>query len=112
MTDRIRLGISACLLGESVRFDGGHKRDPFLVETLGRWVEWVPVCPEVEAGWPVPRPAFRLEGDPKSPRLVVPRTGEDATDRMRAFVSRRLHEFAKEDLCGFVFKKGSPTSGM
>ena len=56
----IRLGISACLLGERVRFDGGHKRDPFLVETLGPFVEWVPVCPEIESGMAAPRESLRL----------------------------------------------------
>ncbi|HVW33067.1 MAG TPA: DUF523 domain-containing protein, partial [Acidimicrobiia bacterium] len=58
----VRIGISSCLLGEEVRFDGGHKRDSFLVDRLGPHVEWVPVCPEVEVGLPTPRPALRLVG--------------------------------------------------
>ena len=75
MEEKIRLGISSCLLGEKVRFDGGHQRDPFLVETLGRYVEYVPVCPEVELGLPTPREALRLVGEPEEPRLVFSRSG-------------------------------------
>jgi len=107
-----RLGISTCLLGEPVRYDGGHKRDRFLTDTFGRWVEWVPVCPEVECGLGIPRPAMRLVGDPESPRLVVIKTGEDHTARMRAWAKKRLDLLAREDLCGFVFKSKSPSSGM
>ena len=72
MSDRIRLGVSACLLGQPVRYNGGHKRDPFIVEELGRFVEFVPVCPEVEAGFPVPRETFRLVGT-RSRRASSPR---------------------------------------
>jgi uncharacterized protein YbgA (DUF1722 family)/uncharacterized protein YbbK (DUF523 family) len=109
---RPRLGISTCLLGEPVRHDGGHKRDRFLTETFGQFVEWVPVCPEVECGLGTPRPAMRLVGDPDTPRLVVSKTGEDLTDRMKAWAKKRLDLLAQEDLCGFVFKSRSPSSGM
>lgn len=109
---RIRLGISTCLLGEKVRYDGGHKLDAFLRDTLGRYVEYVPVCPEVECGLPVPREPMRLVGDPKAPRLVTSRTGLDHTDRMLAWARRRVEELATEDFCGFVFKAKSPSSGM
>src|SRR5439155_968932 len=78
----LRLGISACLLGHEVRYDGGHKRDPFLAETLGRFVEWVPVCPEVELGLGVPREPIRLEGDPAAPRLVAANSRRDLTRAM------------------------------
>ncbi len=107
-----RLGISTCLLGEPVRYDGGHKRDRFLTDTFGRFVEWVAVCPEVECGLGTPRPAMRLEGDPRSPRLVVIETGEDHTARMQAWAEKRLDELERGDLCGFVFKSKSPSSGM
>ena len=80
--EKIRLGISTCLLGENVRYDGGHKLDRFLTETLGQYVDYVPVCPEVECGLPVPRESMRLEGDPDSPRLVTSRTKQDMTERM------------------------------
>ncbi len=110
--DKIRLGISTCLLGESVRYDGGHKLDPFLKDTLGRYVEYIPVCPEVECGLPVPRESMHLEGNPDSPRLVTTHTKQDMTDRMARWALRRVAELEKEDLCGFIFKSNSPSSGM
>ena len=108
----IRILVSACLLGEKVRYDGGHKRDPFLMETLGPFVTWVPVCPEVDCGLPVPREAMRLVGDPKRPRLVTGRTGEDHTERMVRWAGARLDELSRLDLCGYICKKDSPSSGM
>lgn len=109
---KVRLGISSCLLGEKVRFDGGHKLDRYLANTLVKYVEFVPVCPEVECGFPVPRESLRLVGDPESPRLVTTRTGQDFTDRMTRWASRRVVELEKEDLCGYIFKSKSPSSGM
>ena len=104
----IRLGISTCLLGERVRYDGGHKRDPFLIDELGRYIEWVPVCPEVEMGLAVPRESMRLTGDPENPRLVAPKSGIDYTERMVAWARRRVEELESARLHGFVFKKDSP----
>ncbi len=112
MGEKIRLGISSCLLGNKVRFDGGHKLDPFLVHTLGEWVEYVPVCPEVESGFPVPREAFRLVGDPERPRLVTRQTGVDATPRMERWIAGKLPELERLGMCGFIFKSQSPSSGM
>jgi uncharacterized protein YbgA (DUF1722 family)/uncharacterized protein YbbK (DUF523 family) len=112
MEKPIRIGISTCLLGENVRFDGGHKHDRFLTDTLGRYVEYVPVCPEVECGLGIPREAMRLIGDPASPRLVTTHTSRDMTERMLAYAGARVAELEKEDLGGFVFKSGSPSSGM
>ncbi|OGP89454.1 MAG: hypothetical protein A2157_13400 [Deltaproteobacteria bacterium RBG_16_47_11] len=109
---KIRLGISACLLGEHVRYDGGHKLDRFLAETLGQYVEYVPVCPEVECGLPVPRESMHLEGDTDSPRLVTSRTKQDMTDRMVQWAQKRVVELEKDDLYGFIFKSDSPSSGM
>jgi uncharacterized protein YbgA (DUF1722 family)/uncharacterized protein YbbK (DUF523 family) len=108
----IRLGISTCLLGEPVRFDGGHKRDPFLVETFGRHVEWVPVCPEVESGLPTPRDTLRLVNADGRLRMVMPKTGLDHTDAMRTYARRRVAELEQAGLCGFVLKKDSPSCGM
>jgi len=108
----MRLGISACLLGEPVRYDGGHKRDRFITDTLGPYVEFVPICPETECGLGVPRESMRLEGDPAAPRLITSRTMVDHTDRMVAWAQKRLKELEKEDLCGFIFKSDSPSSGM
>ena len=112
MNRPIRLGISRCLLGDKVRYDGGHKLDPFLTKTLGEYVEYVPVCPEVECGLPIPREAMRLVGDPASPRLLTQKTGIDHTRRMKDWAETRLAELEAEDLCGFIFKSKSPSSGM
>jgi uncharacterized protein YbgA (DUF1722 family)/uncharacterized protein YbbK (DUF523 family) len=108
----IRIGVSACLLGEKVRFDGGHKRNPYLVETFGHYVEWVPVCPEVELGLGTPRETLRLVRISNDIRLLMPKTGADQTEAMRAYVVRRLAELAEEDLSGYVLKKDSPSCGM
>ena len=109
---KIRLGISSCLLGENVRYDGGHKLDRFLRDDLGRYVDFVSVCPEVECGLSVPREAMRLVGDQENPRLLTCNTLVDHTERMMQWVAKRLHELEKEDLRGFVFKSRSPSSGM
>ena len=112
MAERIKLGISTCLLGEKVRYDGGHKLDRFLTDTLGQWVSYVPVCPEVECGLPTPREAMRLVGEADNPRLVTNKTGVDYTRKMKAWGAKRLKELEKEDLCGYIFKSKSPSSGM
>lgn len=111
-SDLPRVGVSRCLLGEAVRFDGGHKLDRFLVGTLGPQVRYVPVCPEVECGLTVPREAMRLVGDPASPRLMTVKTGQDLTERMEAWATAKVAELEQAELCGFVFKFGSPSSGM
>src|SRR5713101_212563 len=90
----LRSGISQCLLGDQVRYDGGHKRDGFLIETLGQYVEWVPVCPEVEIGLGTPREPMRLVGDPLAPRLVTLNTGGDHTEAMNRFAQKRVRELA------------------
>ena len=108
----IRLGISTCLLGQEVRYDGGHKLDRFLVNTLGQYVEWVNVCPEVEVGLPVPRESMRLVGDPEAPRLVTLKSGQDYTERMQNWARERVEQLAKIGLHGFIFKSKSPSSGL
>jgi uncharacterized protein YbgA (DUF1722 family)/uncharacterized protein YbbK (DUF523 family) len=112
MGKKIRLGISACLLGEEVRYNGGHKLDRFLADTLGEYVDYVPVCPEFECGLGVPRESMRLVGDPDAPRLVTHTTKQDHTERMLKWAAKRVAELEKEGLCGFIFKKNSPSSGM
>jgi uncharacterized protein YbgA (DUF1722 family)/uncharacterized protein YbbK (DUF523 family) len=109
---RIRIGISACLLGQEVRYNGGHKRDAFLTDTFGRYVEWVAVCPEVELGMGTPRPPIRLERMGEEVRLVMPSTGEDYTEPMRAWSRRRAEALAGMELDGYVLKKDSPSCGM
>jgi uncharacterized protein YbgA (DUF1722 family)/uncharacterized protein YbbK (DUF523 family) len=109
---RIRVGISSCLLGEKVRFDGGHKREPYLVLTLGRWFEWVPVCPEIDIGLGAPRESLRLIGKGNRPRLVAPASGSDHTEAMAGYAGRKLHDLAAAGLHGYIFKKDSPTCGL
>jgi len=108
----IHIGISSCLLGRKVRFDGGHKKDEFLVGTFSRWVRWVPVCPEVEVGMGTPRESIRLVDLGGATRLLAPKSGRDWTEAMRAYAVRRVAELADADLCGFVLKKDSPSCGM
>jgi uncharacterized protein YbgA (DUF1722 family)/uncharacterized protein YbbK (DUF523 family) len=112
MEKNFRIGISSCLLGHEVRWNSGHKLDKYLTHTLGRFVEYVPVCPEVEAGFGVPRESFRLVGDPANPRLITFKSKTDHTDRMVAWAGKCVKELEKEDLCGFIFKSDSPSSGM
>ena len=112
MENKIKLGISSCLIGEKVRYDGGHKLDHYLKETLGQYVDWLPVCPEVEYGLPVPREAMHLVVTEEGPRLVTSRTGMDHTEGMRRWAGQRLNELGNEGLCGFIFKSRSPSSGM
>ncbi|MBI3636905.1 MAG: DUF523 domain-containing protein [Candidatus Rokubacteria bacterium] len=111
-SEKPRVGISACLLGERVRHDGGHKRHTWLVDVLGPRVEWVPVCPEMEIGLGVPRDTIRLVADGAQPRLVVERTGEDLTVRMRRFAARRVRALAARGLDGYVLKSRSPSCGL
>jgi uncharacterized protein YbbK (DUF523 family) len=108
---RVRVGISACLVGQKVRYDGGHKLDRRVVGPLGRLFEWVPVCPEVELGLGVPRETLRLEDDPRRPRLVFEISRRDITARMGAWSRRRLAELDRLDLCGYVLKSRSPSCG-
>lgn len=106
------IGISACLLGRKVRYDGGTKRQVHLVNTLGKAVIWVPICPETECGLGMPREPMRLTGSPASPRLRVIGSGRDVTARMRRWIWRRLNALEAESLCGFVFKSKSPSCGI
>ena len=112
MEERIRMGVSACLLGQQVRYDGGHKHDRYITDILGEYLEFVAVCPEVEAGFSIPRETFRLVGDPENPRLVTTRSNVDHTERMLAWAEKRVAELEKENLCGFIFKSDSPNSGL
>ena len=109
---KIKIGISSCLLGKKVRYDAGHKLDRYITDTLGQYFEWVPVCPEVEYGLPVPREPMRLVGDPDSPRLLTIRTRIDHTEGMLKWAEQKLKEIEKEELCGFIFKSRSPSSGI
>ncbi len=106
--------MSSCLLGEEVRFDGGHKRDGFVVDQLGRWVDWVSVCPEVDIGLGIPRPTIRLveATDAGGVCLLTPSTGADVTGKMQRYAATRVKTLQKLDLDGYVLKKNSPSCGM
>jgi uncharacterized protein YbgA (DUF1722 family)/uncharacterized protein YbbK (DUF523 family) len=108
----IRIGISACLLGEKVRFDAGHKRDAFIVETLGQFFHWVPVCPEMEIGLGTPRETLRLIGDAAAPQLIATQSQSDHTETMRRFAHDRVAQLAELGLHGYILKKDSPSCGM
>jgi len=111
-TLRPRIAISSCLLGEPVRYDGGHKRDVFVTETLGRYVDWVPVCPELEVGLGVPRDPLHLNDTGDGVHLIVTKTGEDITRRMSQFAAKRLKEIGRLKLSGYILKSKSPSCGM
>ncbi len=111
-TAPIRIGTSACLLGQNVRFDGGHKRDAYLVDALGPIATFVPICPEAELGLGVPRETLRLVRVERDVALVGTKSGQDHTESMRAYARERSRQIAELDLSGFVLKKDSPTCGV
>lgn len=108
----LKIGVSSCLLGNKVRYDGGHSHDRYVTQTLGLFAEYVPVCPEVECGMTVPREAIRLEGSPENPRLMTVKTRIDKTEQMQEWIRVKLDQLACENLCGFIFKSKSPSSGL
>lgn len=108
----IRVGISSCLLGEPVRYDGGHKKDGYITGTLARHFEWVAVCPEMELGLGTPRETLRLVGDPASPRMIATKSGTDLTSAMGEYARRRVGELGTLALSGYILKRASPSCGM
>lgn len=109
---RPRVGVSRCLLGEPVRFNGGHKQHRFLTGRLDAHVEWAPVCPEVEVGMGTPRETLHLAGDGGQTRLVASTSGRDWTEEMTDFAKRRVGEIQDLGLCGYVLKSKSPSCGL
>ena len=112
MEEKIKIGISSCLLGENVRYDSGHKHDRYITDTLGNFFDWIPTCPEVAIGLGVPRPSIRLQFVGKETKLIEPRSENDLTEKMKAFSKRRVKSLAKEGLCGYILKSKSPSCGM
>lgn len=112
MVSKPRIGISSCLLGIKVRHDGGHKHDVLITQTLGRHVEWVPVCPEFEVGMGVPREAVRLVGSPANPKMIADKSGKDWTLEMQSYANKRVRKLKDMDLSGYILKKDSPSCGM
>jgi uncharacterized protein YbbK (DUF523 family) len=111
--EKIKIGISSCLLGEKVRYDGGHKRNTVLKDALlQKHIDYIPICPEVECGLGVPRKSMHVEGNPDSPRLIITSSGEDKTKRMANWALKRLNQLEKKDIRGFIFKSNSPSCGI
>ena len=110
--DRLRIGVSSCLLGNSVRYDGGHKRDRFLTDVLATLADFVPVCPEFEMGLGAPRETLRVVRGDDGERLVAPGSGSDHTRRHDAWAQERLRALEALDLDGFVLKSKSPSCGL
>ena len=109
---KIKVGVSSCLLGEKVRWDGNHKRDPVVNDLLGKFFEWVPTCPEVEIGMGIPRETVQLTGNAKAALMVSNTTGTDWTQRMTRYSKKRSAELAKLGVCGYIFKSRSPSCGI
>lgn len=107
-----KIGISACLLGEKVRFDGGHKRDRFLTDLFGKFVDWVAVCPEMEVGMGVPRETVRLVGTPSHVKMIAEKSGREWTTEMQQFSAKRISQLGGQELSGYILKKSSPSCGM
>lgn len=110
--DKIKVGVSSCLLGYEVRYNGQHQQDHFIKDILSQWCDFVPVCPEVDCGLPIPRETMRLVGDIENPRLLTSRSGIDHTQRMQTWIKKEMAVLEKEDLVAFIFKTKSPSSGM
>jgi uncharacterized protein YbbK (DUF523 family) len=112
MSERLRIGVSACLLGENVRYDGGHKLEPVITGILGELFGLVAICPETGCGLSVPREPMRLEGNPAAPNLVVISTAQDLTHIMEHYCREETARLAKLGLSGFIFKARSPSCGL
>ena len=112
MVSKPRIGISSCLLGNKVRHDGGHRLEPFVTQTLGRHVEWVPVCPELEVGMGVPRETVRLVGSPSNPKMIADKSGKDWTGKMQSYAVKRVRRLEEMNISGYILKKNSPSCGM
>ena len=112
MTEKIRIGVSSCLIGEKVRWNGDHKQDRYVREILSRYFEYIPVCPEVEVGMGVPRETVALYGDPEKPSMISKKTQTDWTKPMEKYIKSRINTLSADDLCGYIFKSKSPSCGM
>jgi uncharacterized protein YbbK (DUF523 family) len=112
LKNKIRIGVSSCLLGQKVRYDGGHKLDLRIAKDFGTHADLLAVCPEVECGLPVPQEPLRLQGDPDHPRLVGTISGADHTESMEKWTGRRIVELDSQGLCGFIFKSRSPNCSV
>lgn len=111
-TAEIRVGVSSCLLGLEVRFDGGHKHDTLLTAGLGRVLTFVPLCPEMSIGLGTPRETLRLVRGDDGTRMVMTKSARDLTDDMTTWSRGAMASIAQQDLSGYILKKDSPSCGM
>jgi len=110
--DKIKVGISSCLLGNRVRWNAKHKHDYFFTEILSQYFDYIPVCPEVECGLGVPRETLKLKGNWRNPLLMTTNTKIDLTDLVKKWAAKKIKQLDSKNLCGFIFKSGSPSCGM
>lgn len=94
------------------RYDGGHRLDKFLLDALGGQFDFLPVCPEAEAWFGVPRETVKLEGNPEHPQMITSVTRRNLTEAMESWIRKRLAQLEKEKLAGFIFKARSPSCGL
>ena len=112
MKEKIKIGMSSCLLGEEVRWDADHKHDQYVRDVLGSYFDYVSICPEVDVGMGVPRETVALYGTLENPKMITKRSQTDWTKKMNHYTKNRIHELTKENLCGYVFKSKSPSCGI
>jgi uncharacterized protein YbgA (DUF1722 family)/uncharacterized protein YbbK (DUF523 family) len=112
MEEKIRIGVSSCLLGEKVRWNGEHKQDHFVRDVLGKYFQYISVCPEVEMGMGVPRETVALHGSLEKPRMIAKESGTDWTQEMNRYVKERILSLTQDDLSGYIFKSKSPSCGL
>src|SRR5690606_15224941 len=112
LDEKILVGLSMCLLGENVRYNGGHKKDRYVHECLSPYFEWVPVCPEVEVGMGVPSETVQLVGAVEQPKMLGSTSRKDWTEAMNTYAKTKTEQLQSQKICGFIFKKDSPSCGV
>ncbi|OFZ45763.1 MAG: hypothetical protein A2381_15045 [Bdellovibrionales bacterium RIFOXYB1_FULL_37_110] len=110
--NQLRLGISACLLGAKVRYDGAHKLDKWIKNTLGQFATFIPICPELECKMSIPRPPMHLEGTRDNPHLIQTLAKLDLTKQMNSWIKPKIKELKYKNLDGYILKTRSPSCGL
>ena len=112
MDSKIKIGVSSCLLGEKVRWNGDHKQNHYVRGILANYLEYVSICPEIEVGMGVPRETVALYGNPEKSQMISKKTQVDWTSPMKNYIKNCLKSLAHDDLCGYIFKSKSPSCGL
>ncbi|MCL0044802.1 DUF523 and DUF1722 domain-containing protein [Nitrospinaceae bacterium] len=112
MKNKIKIGVSSCLLGEEVRWNGGHKKDRYVQAALDNYFEYVPTCPEVDVGMGIPRETVALYGVLEDHKMISKKSQTDWTSKMNTYMKGRISTLGKNDLCGYIFKSKSPSCGI